>query len=124
MLIWPTSCLVPRRLLAAFKSDRDFGSALGIMGKAKRKTRLADYDFKMAESNLCKTREKEKESFRVFSSEGKVHQFVLKDEISRPHSSCEKDHSFPKETFLKFFKSRSQKVGQILVLVRHYSSSK
>ena len=23
------------------------------MGKAKRKTRLADYDFKMAESNLC-----------------------------------------------------------------------
>ena len=83
MLIWPTSCLVPRRLLAAFKSDRDFGSALGIMGKAKRKTRLADYDFKMAESNLCKTREKEKESFRVFFSEGKVHQFVLKDEIEK-----------------------------------------
>ena len=32
------------------------------MGKAKRKTRLADYDFKMAESNLCKTRGKEKKS--------------------------------------------------------------
>ena len=98
MFIWPTSCLVPRRLLAAFKSDWDFGSALGIMGKAKRKTRLADYDFKMAESNLCKTREKEKESFRVFFSEGKVHQFVLKDKISCPHSSCEKDHSFLTET--------------------------
>ena len=91
MFIWPTSCLVPRRLLAAFKSDWDFGSALGIMGK----TRLPDYDFK------CKTREKEKESFRVFFSEGKVHQFVLKDKISCPHSSCEKDHSFSKETVFR-----------------------
>ena len=31
-----------------FESAWDFGFALGIMGKAKRKTRLADYDFKMA----------------------------------------------------------------------------
>ena len=109
---------------SGFQSDWDFGSALGIMEKSKRKTRLADYDFKKAESNLCKTIGKEKEPFRVFFSEGKVHQLVLKGTIPRPHSSYEKDHSFLKETFLKFFKSRSQKVGQILVLVRHYSSSK
>ena len=33
---------------------------------------LADYDFKMAESNLYKTGGKEKESFRVFfSAKGK-----------------------------------------------------
>ena len=50
---------------SGFDSDWDFGSALDIMRKAKRKTHLADYDFKMAESNLCKTRGKEKESYRV-----------------------------------------------------------
>ena len=54
------------------------------MGKAKRKTRLADYDFKMTESNLCKTGGKEKESFRVFFSDGKVHHLVLKDKILGP----------------------------------------
>ena len=64
------------------------------MGEAKRKTHLVDYDFKMAESNLCKTRGKEKESFRVFFSEGKVHHLVLKDKILCPHSSCEKDPQF------------------------------
>ena len=56
-------------------------SALGVMGKAKRKTRLADYDFKMTESNLCKTGGKEKESFRVFFSDGKVHHLVLKEGV-------------------------------------------
>ena len=50
--------------------DWYFGSALGIMGKAKRKTRLADYDLKMAESDFCKARGKEKESFRVFFQRG------------------------------------------------------
>ena len=55
-----TTASYPGALYSGFESDWDFGSALGIMGKAKRKTRLADYDFKMAESNLCKTREKEK----------------------------------------------------------------
>ena len=79
---------------SGFKSNWDFGSALDIMRKANRKTRLADYDFKMAESNLCKTREKEKESFRVLFSEGKVHQLFLKDKIPCPHSSCEKDPQF------------------------------
>ena len=64
------------------------------MGEAKRKTHLVDYDFKMAESNLCKTRGKEKESFRVFFSEGKVHHLVLKDKIFCPHSSCEMDPQF------------------------------
>ena len=64
------------------------------MGRAKRKTRLADYDFKMAENNLCKTRGKEKESFRVCFSEGKVHQLVQKDKIPCSHSSCEKDPHF------------------------------
>ena len=48
----------------------------------------------MAESNLCKTRGKEKKSFRVFFSEGKVHHLVLKDKIPCPHSSCEKDPQF------------------------------
>ena len=80
-----------------FESDWDFGAALGIMGKAKRKTRLADYDFKMAESSLYKIRGKEKESFRVFFSEEKVHQLVPKDKIPCPHSSCEKDPQFSKE---------------------------
>ena len=79
---------------SGFESDWDFGSALGIMGKAKRNTRLADYDFKMAESKLCKTRGKEKKSFRVFFSEGKVHQLIPKDKIPCPHSSCEKDAQF------------------------------
>ena len=60
------------------------------MGRAKRKSRLADYDFKMAENNLCKTKGKEKESFRVFLSEGNVHQLVQKDKIPCPQSSCEK----------------------------------
>ena len=64
------------------------------MGRAKRKTRLADYDFKMAESNLCKTKGKEKESFRVFLSEGNVHKLVQKDKIPCPQSSCEKDPRF------------------------------
>ena len=54
------------------------------MGKATRKTRLADYDFKMTKSNLGKTGRKEKESFRVFFSEGKVHHLVLKDKIPGP----------------------------------------
>jgi len=79
---------------SGFESDWDFGSALSIMGKAKRKTRLADYDFKMAESNLCKTRGKEKESFKVSFSEEKVHQLLLKDNLPCPHSSCEKDPNF------------------------------
>ena len=48
----------------------------------------------MAESNLCKTRGKEKKSFRVFFSEGKVHHLVLKDKIPCPHNSCEKDPQF------------------------------
>ena len=115
---------------------------------------LADYDFKMAESNLCKTRGKGKESFRVFFREGKVYQHVQKDKIPCPHSSCERDPHFferngisqhfrevhkctfmdgnlqeslalrrrlhAKETiyFLnEFFKSRSEKVRQILVLL-------
>ena len=52
---------------SGFESDWDFNFALGIMGRAKRMTRLADYDFKMAESNLCKTRGKEKESFFSFT---------------------------------------------------------
>lgn len=30
---------------SGFENDWDFGSALGIMGKARRKTRHADYDF-------------------------------------------------------------------------------
>ena len=79
---------------SGFESHWDFGSALGIMGKAKRKTRLADYDFKMAESKLCKTRGKEKKAFRVFFSEGKVHQLIPKDKIPCPHSSCEMDPQF------------------------------
>ena len=57
---------------SGFENDWDFGSVVGIMGKAKRKTRLADYDFYMSESNSCKTGGKEKESFRVFFSEGKT----------------------------------------------------
>ena len=43
-----------------------------------------DYDFKMAESSLYKIRGKEKESFRVFFSDGKVHHLVLKDKILGP----------------------------------------
>ena len=54
------------------------------MGKTKRKTHLADYDFKMTESNLYKTGGKKKESFRVFLGEGKVHHLVLKDKIPCP----------------------------------------
>ena len=53
----------------------------------------------MADSNLCKTRGKEKESFRVFISEGKVHQLVQKDKIPCPHSSCEKDPHFTALSF-------------------------
>ena len=49
-----------------------------------RETRLADYNFKMTESNLCKTGFQEKESFRVFFGEGKVHHLVLKDKIPGP----------------------------------------
>ena len=79
---------------SGFESDWDFGSAQGIMGKAKRKTRLADYDFKMAESNLGKTRGEEKESFRVFFNEGKVHHLVLKDKIPCLHRSCKEDPHF------------------------------
>ena len=71
-----------------------FNFALGVMGRAKRKARLADYDFKMADINLCKPRGKKRESFRVFISEGKVHQLVQKDKIPCPHSSCEKDPHF------------------------------
>ena len=52
------------------------------MEKAKRKTRLADYDFKMAESNLCKTRGKEKKSH--------VHTVLVK----RTHSFL-KEMAFP-----------------------------
>ena len=79
---------------SGFESDWYFGSALGIIRKAKRKTRLADYDFKMAESNLWKTRGKEKESFRVFFSKGKEPQLFLKGKIPCPQISCEKDPQF------------------------------
>lgn len=53
------------------ESDWDFGFALGVMGKAKRKTRLADYDFKMAESNYAKLEEKKKNHLECFSAKGK-----------------------------------------------------
>lgn len=53
------------------ESDWDFGFALGFMGKAKRKTRLADYDFKMAESNYAKLEEKKKDHLECFSAKGK-----------------------------------------------------
>ena len=74
------------------------------MGEAERKTRLADlYDFKIAESNLCKARGKEKE---MFFSEGKVHQLVLRDEIPCPHSFCEKDpHFFERKGISQHFPS-------------------
>ena len=117
------------------------------MGKAKRKTRLADYDFKMAKSNLYKIRGKEKESFRVSFSEEKVHQLVLKDRIPCPHSSCEKDPQFfERNGISQHFRVDvnlqeslalrrrlhaketidilNEKVRQILVLMRHYFSSK
>ena len=48
------------------ESDWDFGFALGVMGKAKRKTRLADYNFKMAESNYAKLEEKKKNHLECF----------------------------------------------------------
>ena len=70
------------------ESDWDFGFALGVMGKAKRKTRLADYDFKMAESNYAKLEEKKKNHLECFSAKGKfttVHQLVLKDKIPCHH---------------------------------------
>ena len=70
------------------ESDWDFGFALGVMGKAKRKTRLADYDFKMAESNYTKLEEKKKNHLECFSAKGKfttVHQLVLKDKIPCTH---------------------------------------
>ena len=53
------------------ESDWDFGLALGVMGKAKRKTRLADYNFKMAESNYAKLEEKKKNHLECFSAKGK-----------------------------------------------------
>ena len=53
------------------ESDWDFGFALGVMGKAKRKTRLADYNFKMAESNYAKLEEKKKNHLECFSAKGK-----------------------------------------------------
>ena len=53
------------------ESDWDFGFTLGVMGKAKRKTRLADYDFKMAESNYAKLEEKKKNHLECFSAKGK-----------------------------------------------------
>ena len=124
------------------------------MGKAKGKTRMADYDFKMAESNLCKLEGKRKNHLECFSAKGKFTSSPL-------HSSCEKDQTFferngisqhfrvvHKCTFMdvnlqeslalrrrlhaketidtlnEFFKSRSEKVRQIIVLVRHYFSSK
>ena len=54
-----------------FESDWDFGFAPGIMGKAKRKKRLADYDFKMAESNYAKLEGKKKNHLECFSAKGK-----------------------------------------------------
>ena len=54
-----------------FESDWDFGFALGVMGKAKRKTGLADYNFKMAESNYAKLEEKKKNHLECFSAKGK-----------------------------------------------------
>ena len=54
-----------------FESDWDFGFALDIMGKAKRKTRLADYDFKMAETNYAKLEEKKKNRLECSSAKGK-----------------------------------------------------
>ena len=94
---------------SGFESDWDFGFALGIMEKSKRKTRLADYDFKKAESNLCKTIGKEKEPFRVFFSEGKVHQLVLKGKIPCPHNFYEKDpHVFRKKWHFPAFSCGSQ----------------
>ena len=54
-----------------FESDWDFGFALGIMGKAKRKMRLADYEFKMAESNYAKLEGKKKNLSECFSAKGK-----------------------------------------------------
>ena len=47
----------------------------------------------MTESNLCKTGGKEKEPFRVFFSEGKVHHLVLKDKI--PGAPIEIPGCFP-----------------------------
>ena len=53
-------CLVPRRVLADSRATGIFNFTLGVMGRAKRKARLADYDFKMADSNLCKPRGKKR----------------------------------------------------------------
>ena len=52
--------LVPRHVLADLRATGIFNSALGVMGRAKRKARLADFDFKMVDSNLCKPRGKTK----------------------------------------------------------------
>ena len=56
---------------SGFKSDWDFGSALNIMRKAKRKTRLADYDFKMAKVIYAKLGGKKKNHLGCFLAKGK-----------------------------------------------------
>ena len=83
---------------SGLESDWDFGSALGIMGKAKRKTRLADYDFKMAESKLCKTRGKEKKNhLECFLAKGKFTSSSRRTK-SPVHTVLVKwTHSFSKE---------------------------
>ena len=43
------------------------------MGKAKRKTSLVDYDFKMAESNYAKLEGKKKNHLECFSAKGKLY---------------------------------------------------
>ena len=123
---------------SGFEGDWDFGSALGIMGKAKRKTRLADYDFKRESSParpkgqtplstqfLWKgpTFFRTKWHFLAFSCCTQMYLHGL----NLQQSLVLKRRLHAKETIKilnEFLKRRSEKVRQILVLVRHYFSSK
>ena len=92
---WDKNWTLPRTRArsSVFESDWDFGSALGIMGKAKRKSAWQITISKWRKVIYAKLKGK-KESFRVFFSEGKVQQPVLKDKIPCPHSSYVKDPHF------------------------------
>ena len=56
---------------SGFESDWDFGYALGIMGKAKRKMRLVDYDLKWQKVIYAKLEGKKKNHLDCFSAKGK-----------------------------------------------------
>ena len=90
-----SSCLVPRRVLADSRATVILVPRWVSWERRREKRAMQITISLMAESNLCKTRGKEKKkSFRVFFSEGKVHQLVLKNKIPCLHSSCEMDPQF------------------------------